>query len=234
MTQETFEKLVDFVQSTSANPPDHLFAHGVEDWHARARLAHFLCMEGIDKNQEAEELFLSIADIEPDMENSQDVEEKIYAMQRLGLLYREQKKYDEAMNYICNAIELAENTDYLFNHILRGELWADRWNLLHLMKLTKEAEEEVDDRIEAYTDIPIQYNSYLYYGYRFKAQLAAERGVVLVAKDYMHMAIHSMAVPESYKPGLEKAFAAKHENASWILAEVDKATPNPDNLEWDI
>ena len=53
MTQETFEKLVDFVQSTSANPPDHLFAQGVEDWHARARLAHFLCMEGIDKNQEA-------------------------------------------------------------------------------------------------------------------------------------------------------------------------------------
>ena len=34
----------------------------------------------------------------------------------------------------------------------------------------------------------------------------------------------------------EKAseFAATHDNASWILTEVDKATPNPDNLHWDI
>ena len=100
--------------------------------------------------------------------------------------------------------------------------------------LPADAEKEVDERIEAYKDIPIEHNSYLYYGYRFKAQLAAARGVTLVAKDYMHMAIHAMEIPENYQAGLEKAFAADHDNASWILTEVDKATPNPDMLHWDI
>lgn len=234
MNEERFQDLVEYVQSTSANPPEHLFSGGYEDWHCRARLAQFLSMEGIDKTDEAIELFKSIEDIEPDEENSQDIEEKIYALQKLSHLYKEKKKFNEAMTYICNAIELAESTDYLYRYILRGELWADRWNLMHHMKNTAEAEAEVDNRIEVYKDIPIEHNSYLYYGYRFKAQLAAERGVTLVAKDFMHMALHNMEIPEGYQERLDEAFKAEHDNASWIMAEIDKATPDPNKLEWDI
>jgi tetratricopeptide (TPR) repeat protein len=234
MNEERFQDLVEYVQSTSANPPEHLFSGGYEDWHCRARLAQFLSMEGIDKTDEAIELFKSIEDIEPDEENSQDIEEKIYALQKLSHLYKEKKEFSEAMTYICNAIELAESTDYLYRYILRGELWADRWNLMHRMKNTAEAEAEVDNRIEVYKDIPIEHNSYLYYGYRFKAQLAAERGVTLVAKDFMHMALHNMEIPEGYQERLDEAFKAEHDNASWIMAEIDKATPDPNKLEWDI
>ncbi|MDY3740633.1 MAG: tetratricopeptide repeat protein [Selenomonadaceae bacterium] len=234
MNEERFQDLVEYVQSTSANPPEHLFSGGYEDWHCRARLAQFLSMEGIDKTDEAIELFKSIEDIEPDEENSQDIEEKIYALQKLSHLYKEKKEFNEAMTYICNAIELAESTDYLYRYILRGELWADRWNLMHHMKNTAEAEAEVDNRIEVYKDIPIEHNSYLYYGYRFKAQLAAERGVTLVAKDFMHMALHNMEIPEGYQERLDEAFKAEHDNASWIMAEIDKATPDPNKLEWDI
>ena len=234
MNEERFQDLVEYVQSTSANPPEHLFSGGYEDWHCRARLAQFLSMEGIDKTDEAIELFKSIEDIEPDEKNSQDIEEKIYALQKLSHLYKEKKEFNEAMTYICNAIELAESTDYLYRYILRGELWADRWNLMHHMKNTAEAEAEVDNRIEVYKDIPIEHNSYLYYGYRFKAQLAAERGVTLVAKDFMHMALHNMEIPEGYQERLDEAFKAEHDNASWIMAEIDKATPDPNKLEWDI
>lgn len=234
MNEERFQDLVEYVQSTSANPPEHLFSGGYEDWHCRARLAQFLSMEGIDKTDEAIELFKSIEDIEPDEENSQDIEEKIYALQKLSHLYKEKKEFNEAMTYICNAIELAESTDYLYRYILRGELWADRWNLMHHMKNTAEAEAEVDNRIEVYKDIPIEHNSYLYYGYRFKAQLAAERGVTLVAKDFMHMALHNMEIPDGYQERLDEAFKAEHDNASWIMAEIDKATPDPNKLEWDI
>ena len=162
MNEERFQDLVEYVQSTSANPPEHLFSGGYEDWHCRARLAQFLSMEGIDKTDEAIELFKSIEDIEPDEENSQDIEEKIYALQKLSHLYKEKKEFNEAMTYICNAIELAESTDYLYRYILRGELWADRWNLMHHMKNTAEAEAEVDNRIEVYKDITIEHNSYIY------------------------------------------------------------------------
>ena len=42
MNEERFQDLVEYVQSTSANPPEHLFSGGYEDWHCRARLARSL------------------------------------------------------------------------------------------------------------------------------------------------------------------------------------------------
>jgi len=235
LTQEEFHKLVHLVIDSPAKPPETLFIGGMDNWHARARLAHFLAMPTINKPETALELFHSVVDVDVDEENAEDVEEKVFALQRLSSLTKEVEGPNEkALDYINKAIELAESTDFLYKYILRGELWGDRWNLMHALELTKDAEEEVDERIEAYKDIPIEHNSYLYYGYRFKAQLAAERGVTLVAKDYMHMAIHSMEIPAEYQEGLDKAFAATHDNASWILRDVDLATPNPDNLHWDI
>ena len=234
MNHSDFHKLVHVVLDSKAKPPATLFARGFDDWHCRARLAHFLAMPDLAHTEEAIELFRSVVEAEIDEENSEDVEEKVFALQKLSEIERENKKLTEALDHISEAIELAESTDFLYKYILRGELWADRWNLMHKIGLTQEAESEVDERIEAYKEIPIEHNSYLYYGYRFKAQLAAERGVTLVAKDYMHMAIHSMEIPQSYELGLETAFAANHDNAAWILSEVDKATPNPDQLHWDI
>ena len=48
------------------------------------------------------------------------------------------------------------------------------------------------------------------------------------------MALHAMEIPPAYEQGLADAFAASHENASWILREIDRATPNPEQLHWDI
>lgn len=235
MTQAEFHKLVHFVMDSPAHPPETLFAGGMDSWRARARLAHFLAMKGIDKYSEALELFRSIVEIEIDEENAEEVEEKVFALERLATLEKSLNQADKALTHINLAIELAEGTDFLYKYILRGELWADRWNIMHKLKLSKEAEAEADERLEAYKDIPIEHNSYLYFGYRFKAQLAAERGEgTLVAKDYMHMAIHAMEIPEEYQARLEHAFAATHDNTPFILAEIDRATPNPDNLHWDI
>ncbi|MCR5176985.1 MAG: tetratricopeptide repeat protein [Anaerovibrio sp.] len=234
MDKEEFSVLVDMVLAIKANPPKDLFAKGYEDWHCRARLAHFLAMPELNRINKAKELFLSVIDIEPDEESSEDIEEKVYAMQHLSQLEKDEEDYENALAHINIAIETAESYDFLYKYILRGELWAERWNLLHRMEQTDEAQAEVDERIEVYKDIPIDHNSYLYYGYRFKAQLAAEKGVPLIAKDYMHMALKYMELKSRDKERLDKAFAAEHENISWILAEIDKATPNPDNLHWDI
>lgn len=234
MTQHDFHELVHLVVDSKLQPPESLFAKGIDDWHCRARLAHFLAMPQIGRLEEALELFRSVTEADFDEEKLEDVEEKVFALQKLSSLEREQKNYDAALHHIDLAIETAEETDFLYKYILRGELWADRWQTLHDMGQGKEAEAEADERIAVYADMPIEHNSYLYYGYRFKAQLAAERGVLLVAKDYMHMALHSMEIPASYQEGLEAAFASKHENVSWILNEIDRATPNPEKLHWDI
>ena len=236
MTQERFHELIHIVLDSigSAAPPHDLFAGGVDDWHARARLAHFLAQRA-EYRTEALELFQSIVDAEPNEELAQDVEEKVYAMQGLSALEATETQ-EAALEHINLAIECAESTDFLYKYILRGELWADRWNLMHKLRMTQEAEAEADERIAAFDGLEdaVPHNSYLYYGYRFKAHLAAERGTVLIAKDYMHMAIHAMEIPPAYEQGLADAFAATHENAPWILREIDRATPNPEQLHWDI
>jgi len=234
MDKEEFSTLVNEVLSTTAKPPKNLFEAGYDDWHCRARLAHFLAMPEINHLPQAKELFHSIIAVEPDESDSQDIEEKAYALQHLSQLEKDEKNYNAALEHINLAIETAESYDFLYKYILRGELWGERWNLLHLLKRTEEAESEIDERIEVFEDIPIEHNSYLYYGYRFKAQLAAEKGTALIAKDFMHMALNNMEIPAEYKKPLDLAFAATHDNISWILAEIDKATPNPDNLHWDI
>ena len=238
MTQEQFHERIHVVLDRlgAAAPPHELFAGGAEDWHARARLAHFLAQMP-EHRAEAIELFQSIIDADPNEELAQDVEEKVYALQGLSALEaREKETQAAALDHINMAIECAESTDFLYKYILRGELWADRWNLMHKLGMTEEAEAEVDERIAAFDGLEdtVPHNSYLYYGYRFKAHLAAERGVVLIAKDYMHMALHAMEIPPAYEQGLVDAFAASHENASWILREIDRATPNPEQLHWDI
>ncbi|MBP3231548.1 MAG: tetratricopeptide repeat protein [Anaerovibrio sp.] len=234
MNTEEFSQLIDLVLSTSANPPEKLFDGGYDDWHCRARLAHFLAMPEINRLPQAKELFISVIPVQPNEENSEDIEEKIYALQHLSQLEKDEKAYSDSLEHINLAIEATESYDYLYRYILRGELWAERWNLLHLLKRTDEAEAEIDERIEVFEDIPIEHNSYLYYGYRFKAQLAAESGNILIVKDFMHMALKYMEINSEYKDKLNNAFSATHENISWILAEIDKATPNPDNLHWDI
>ena len=236
MTQERFHELIHIVLDSlgSAAPPHDLFAGGVDDWHARARLAHFLAQRA-EYRTEALELFQSIVDAEPNEELAQDVEEKVYAMQGLSALEATETQ-EAALEHLNLAIECAESPDFLYKSILRGELWADRWNLMHKLRMTQEAEAEADERIAAFDGLEdaVPHNSYLYYGYRFKAHLAAERGTVLIAKDYMHMAIHAMEIPPAYEQGLADAFAATHENAPWILREIDRATPNPEQLHWDI
>ena len=95
MDKEEFAKLVDIVLATSANPPAELFANGYDDWHCRARLAHFLSMPEINKLPQAKELFISVKDVEPDEADSQDIEEKVYAMQHLSQLEKDEEDYEK-------------------------------------------------------------------------------------------------------------------------------------------
>ena len=96
MTQNDFHKLVHLVMDSKAKPPENLFAGGMDNWRARARLAHFLAMDEIDKKDEADELFHSVVEADYNEENSEEVEEYAFALQKLSALEKEQGKFDEA------------------------------------------------------------------------------------------------------------------------------------------
>lgn len=234
MNSHDFHELTHYVMDSPAHPPASLFAGGFDDWRSRARLAHFLAMPELKKKDEAIELFRSVVEVEIDEKNPEQVEEKVYALQRLSSCLREEKKYEEALHYINLAVELVESTDYMYKYILRGEVWADRWNILHDMGDIETAESEIDEKIRVYGDLPVKHISYLYYGYRFKAQLMATGLMKEEALSYMRKALSYMDIPEQYTQGLETAFSAKHDNIAWILNTIDHACPSPEKIHWDI
>lgn len=234
MNSHEFHELTHYVMDSPYKPPAKLFIGGFDDWKVRARLAHFLAMPELKKHDEAIELLRTIVDVEVNEENPEEVEEKAYALQRLAYCMREDKKYDDALHYINLAVELIESTDYLYKYMLRGEVWADRWNILHDIGDISTAQQEIDDKIEAYGKLPIKHNSYLYYGYRFKAQMAATAMMKEEALAYMRKALAYMEIPEAYTKAIEIAFSAKHDNVSWILNTIDHACPPTEKIHWDI
>ena len=50
----------------------------------------------------------------------------------------------------------------------------------------------------------------------------------------MRKALSFMDIPEKYKPAIEKAFSATHNNVAWILNTIDHACPSPEKIHWDI
>ncbi|WP_196603201.1 tetratricopeptide repeat protein [Pectinatus haikarae] len=234
MNSNKFHELTHLIMDSKAKPPAALFAGGFDDWHARARLAHFLVLPEFNKKSESVELFRSIVETEPDENSGEDIEEKLYALQHLSMIMLDEKELDHALIYINKAIELAEENDFLYKYILRGELWADRWNILTRLHKTDLAADEVEDKITAYANLPVKHISYLYYGYRFLAQIAAANFHTTDSVEMMKKALSYMDVPMKNKSALEDAMSATHDNASWILQQIDLSTPLPSSVKWDI
>lgn len=234
MNSNDFHELTHLVLAGRKKPPAALFAGGFDDWRARAHLAHFLLLPEFAKKAEGIELLRSVADVQVNENSREEVEEKLYALQHLSVTLRDDNELDAALSYINKAVELAEDTDFLYKYILRGELWADRWNILTRQHKTDLASDEVEDKITAYGALPVKHISYLYYGYRFLAQVAAASFHTVDAIEMMKKALSYMAVPEKNKPALETAMSATHDNASWILNQIDLATPLPSSIPWDI
>ena len=46
----------------------------------------------------------------------------------------------------------------------------------------------------------------------------------------MRKALSFMDIPEKYKPAIEKAFSATHNNVAWILNTIDHACPSPEKF----
>ena len=109
MTQDEFHKLVHLVMDSPAHPPEKLFIGGMDNWHARARLAHFLAMKGIDKNDEALELFHSIVEAEIDEETAEDVVEEKKEPDSDEIIEGLKAELDKAKNDVARAYADTEN-----------------------------------------------------------------------------------------------------------------------------
>ena len=86
-------------------------------------------MPELKKHDEAIELFRSVVEVEIDEENPEQVEEKVYALQRLSSCLREDKKYDDAKHQIEQFYDLLDNkinimtNNYIFDTLLNDYIF---------------------------------------------------------------------------------------------------------------
>lgn len=234
MTNYEFDNLVDLVVNTGITPPRVLFNGGFEDWHARIALAKFLSHPAYQQFDAAIYLLQSITNITVN-HTPLDIEYKAWALQQLAKLLRKtHRNLPEALTYINQAIALAESADYQYTSIVRGDLWAERWILLHFLKQTELALTEADQKIAKYRFTLAKNNSYLYNAYRFKAQVTAAKSELHEALSYMKKALSYIKLNEANKKDLAVAFSLKHHNIFKILSEIDLATPRIESIEWTV
>ena len=231
MTNADFSRLIDLVVNTGLKPSADLFINGFDNWYTRATLAKFLSHPAYSRIDEAIILFESITDVVPHSPN--ELEEKTYSLKQLSLLLRKYKyDFPNSLYFIGEAINLAESTDYKFKTIVRGELWGLRWNLLTKLKNSDKALHEANQKIQQFTDIAAQNNSYIYNAYRFKAQLSGSQGNVTEFLKLMKKALSVISLNTQEKTNLAASFSAKHKNIPMLLQSIDLATPK--NILWSI
>lgn len=231
MTNADFNRLIDLVVNTGLTPPAALFREGFEDWYTRAALAKFLSHPMYGRIDEAIALFESITHVTT--ESPLELEQKACSFKQLSLLLRKYKQdFPHSLNYICEAIKIAESTDYQFQTVVRGELWGVRWNLLAKLHQSKQALQEANQKIQQFNDISVLNNSYIYNAYRFKAQLSGAQGNVTEFLQLMKKALAVIRLDDKEKKALAVSFSAKHRNIPMLLQSIDLATPQ--KIAWSI
>ncbi|KLU65145.1 hypothetical protein DEAC_c31120 [Desulfosporosinus acididurans] len=175
-----------------------------EDWHCRAGLAKFLCQR--KKYEPAIDLFHSVIDEvpEPSKKNEDNMiteyEEIIWCYHDLGLsLWHLNGNPKEALIYVDKALKMAESSSLEFMFMVRGEIWKTHLDLKYEARFMNEALKEVDDKIVKIKVKEGKTNSYLFYGYLFKAEVAKAEGKLEQALEFLREAcrFHELGREES-------------------------------------
>lgn len=114
------------------------------------------------------------------------LEDKVIAFEKLGNLYwNYTRDLDKALEYMNNALELADSADISLYNILRGDIWNSKLQLLSLLGRDSEIEMELQTVISKYSEKEFKSNSYLFNAYKFKAQAEYNAGSFEAALEHL-------------------------------------------------
>jgi tetratricopeptide (TPR) repeat protein len=228
--KEEFDQWVDYV--TEKYPiPRLLFKKGIDDWKSRVTLARALSRQKINRLEPAIELFNSIIDI--DVEEPDDIENKAWALQDLGkCIWILEKDAIKALKYISMSIGLAESIQDRFSFVERGELWYDRWLLLEQLDQGDKALNEANQKL-AELDLNLTRNSYLYYAFRFKADLLYRQGDIEQALKCLYQALNYFPDDYDNMDNLEELWTKRHDDIRKTYEKMKELT-HYTYLCWDI
>lgn len=211
--------------------PTLLFKNGIDDWKARILLGRALSRKSINQFGPAMDLYYSIVDIE--VIKPEDIENKAWALWDLGLcIWHIEEDANKAIRYIDMSIQLVESISDKLSFIERGQLWYDRWWLLHHIGLTDKTTLEAN-QIILERDAELKNNSYLYYAYKFKADLSYEQGNLDQALVLLYKALTYF--PDNYNKtaNLQQLWENRNNNKEKTYKQMDELTQHA-HVCWEV
>ena len=164
------------------------------DWRTKLIIARLLHKS--DNLQPALELIESVLSEEINRKENCDgyfgtyieyIDNKAWAYKELGILYwKLYKDGEKGLQYIEEALNIAESIDNKFMIIVRGDIFRDKLELLKEIGREEEAITEANNKIN-FIGMNIK-NSYLFNAYEFKAQCKKEKGIYDEALAYLNAA----------------------------------------------
>lgn len=197
------------------NLPNCIIEHyrnTLDDWRTKLIISRLLHKS--DNLQIALELIESVIDEKIDYkQNDQEyfgsyteyVDNKAWAYKELGILYwKLYKDSEKGLEYIEEALKIAESIDNKFMIIARGDIFRDKLELLKEIGREEEAITEANNKIN-FIGMNIK-NSYLFNAYEFKAQCKKEKGVYDDALSYLNTACDIYFYDESEEHKLKNKY----------------------------
>lgn len=232
MTKDEYQKWVDYVIKNGLKPPRAIVeGQGYDDWRSRIMLARFLCRNSYRQLEPAIKLYKSVLDIK--VTALEDVEQKAWAMQDLGLcIWYLLNDARQALHYIDMAVNLAESVKGEFYFIARGELWLNRWQLLSKLGEVELAIKEADEIILSKKLLHYKNNSYLYYAYKFKAENELNNNNLEQAVNFLKHALSFFPHENDSLQKLDEIWNDKSQEPSEIYTAMNKLTTKV--VYWDI
>ena len=191
ITKENYEELVSLVcQTGDIRPPKAIFDGNFEDWRVRAQLARWLMRPQLNRKQDAIDLLKTVVDV-PINEQSpeEDIDQMAWALRDLSELEREQGEKELALKHIEQAIKLAESRNAAYSFTVRGNLLYHKFEILRSLGREQEAEALADAMIADHKNSAVKNDSYVFYGYLFKARLAVAKENPDEVKEFMLKAL---------------------------------------------
>ena len=192
MTEEKYRELVDLVCSSHLRrPPRALFLNlknesDTPDWMNKTMLARFLQYPEMHRRDEAIELYQEALEESDGIEMDQDaIDQKAWILKDLSILENHRGDNEKALEYILQAIQIANSSSYVYSFTIRGELVLTKFDILYELGREAEADAEADRLIEEHTDSKYINDSYLYFSYIYKAKRAADSNNLVKAKEFL-------------------------------------------------
>lgn len=181
MTREEYEGWVEFiVKHGKVKPPQNLIGDFDNPEH-RIMLARLLEQNG--------QYIPAICLLNSVMNASiEDINQKIWLLVELGICYwMGHKDACKALEYIDTALYLAEDKESGAHFFRKGQIWYNRLKIICEVEGEEKAEKECDQKImsQFLMQRDCRHNSYLYYGYLFKAEQKKNQGKIKNAISYL-------------------------------------------------